>query len=82
MRVSNEHSDEGNGIRPLPGDGEAKPDQGIFRLSRVDWILAEAQVEAEFSIQRDRLLHRLHDRDYPYPQVIDQLAALVAEEFG
>jgi len=82
MRVSNEHSDEENGIRPLPGSGEAKPDQSIFRLSRADWALAEAQVEAEFPIQRDRLLHRLHDWEYPYPQVIDQLAALLTEEFG
>jgi hypothetical protein len=48
----------------------------------VDWSRAEAQAEAEFSVQRDRLIHRLHDRDYPYPQVIKQLAKLVAGNFN
>ena len=86
MRVSNEHFDGDNGIRPFPGKREAGVDRDAARLARldgsfcgrVDWSRAEAQAEAEFSVQRDRLIHRLHDRDYPYPQVIKQLAKLVA----
>ena len=31
----------------------------------------EAQDEAEFSAQRAPLTHRLRDRDYPYPEVIN-----------
>ena len=29
-----------------------------------------------------RLIHHLYDRDYPYPQVINQLANLVAGNFN
>ena len=29
-----------------------------------------------------RLIHQLYDRDYPYPQVINQLANLVAGNFN
>jgi len=36
-----------------------------------------SQVEAKFSGQRARLIHRLYERDYPYSQVINQLANLV-----
>ena len=41
-----------------------------------------SQAEAKFSGQRARLIHRLQDRDYPYPQVIKQLAKLVAGNFN
>ena len=51
-------------------------------LKRVDWAKAEAQVEAEFSAQRALLIHRLRDRDYPYPEVINQLARLVVGNFS
>ena len=37
------------------------------RLTRVD----RAKAEAEFFAQRARLIHRLRDRDYPYPEVIN-----------
>jgi hypothetical protein len=37
------------------------------RLTRVD----RAKVEAEFFAQCARLIHRLRDRDYPYPEVIN-----------
>ncbi|MDP7442048.1 MAG: hypothetical protein QGI37_09880 [Verrucomicrobiota bacterium] len=47
----------------------------------MDWAQAEAQAEAEFVAQRVRLQHRLHDRDYPYPQVIQQLAKLITGNF-
>ncbi|HJN82453.1 MAG: hypothetical protein QGI20_03435 [Verrucomicrobiota bacterium] len=67
MRVSNEHSGDGNRVPP-------------FRWT-VDWAQAEAQAEAEFVAQRVRLQHRLHDRDYPYPQVIQQLAKLITGNF-
>jgi len=90
MRVSNEHSGDGNGIPPFPGEGQAGADRDSARPvhedrsfpGTVDWARAEAQAEAEFSAQRDRLIHRLHDRDYPYPQVIKQLAKLVAGNFN
>ena len=90
MRVSNEHSDDGNGVRPLPGNGQAGSDRGSAQPEladgsfpgTVDWARAEAQAEAEFSGQRARLIHRLQDRDYPYPQVIKQLAKLVAGNFN
>ena len=62
MRVSNEHfndDDEGLGAS-----------WHSSRLKRVDWAKAEAQVEAEFSAQRALLIHRLRDRDYPYPEEI------------
>jgi len=67
MRVSNEHS----------GDGYRLPQ---FR-GTVDWAWAEARAEAEFAAQRVRLQHRLHDRDYPYPQVIEQLVKLITRNF-
>ena len=90
MRVSNEHSDDGNGVRPLPGNGQAGADRGSARPEladgsfpgTVDWARAEAQAEEEFSGQRARLIHRLQDHDYPYPQVIKQLAKLVAGNFN
>ena len=64
MRVSNEYSSDGNRLPPFRGT--------------VDWGLAEGRVEAEFDAQRARLHHRFHDRDYPYPLVIQQLAKLIA----
>ena len=74
MRVSNEYFDDNN--------EELSVDWHSSRLTRVDWAKAEAQAEAEFSAQRARLVHRLRDRDYPYPQVINQLARLVAGNFS
>ena len=67
MRVSNEHSGDGNWLPPFRGT--------------VDWAWAEAQAEAEFAAQRVRLRHRLQDRDYPYPRVIQQLANLITGNF-
>jgi len=67
MRVSNEHSGDGNRLPPFCGT--------------VDWAWAEARAEAEFAAQRVLLQHRLHDRDYPYPQVIQQLANLITGNF-
>jgi|TARA_Y100000031_G_scaffold107396_1_gene118250 hypothetical protein len=67
MRVSNEHSGDGNRLPPFRGT--------------VDWAWAEAQAEAEFAAQRVRLRHRLQDRDYPYPRVIQQLANLITGNF-
>ena len=74
MRVSNEYFDD--------DDEQLGVDWYSSRLKRVDWAKAEAQAEAEFSAQRARLVHRLRDRDYPYPQVINQLARLVAGDFS
>lgn len=74
MRVSNEYFDD--------NDEQLGVDWHSYRLKRVDWAKAEAQVEAEFSAQRARLIHRLRDRDYPYPEVINQLARLVAGNFS
>ena len=67
MRVSNEHSGDGNRLPPFRG--------------KVDWSWAEARAEAEFAAQRVRLQHRLQDSDYPYPQVIEQLAKLITGNF-
>ena len=67
MRVSKEHSGDGSRLFPFRGT--------------VDWAWAEAQAEAEFAAQRIRLIHRLHDRDYPYPQVIRKLAKLIEGNF-
>jgi hypothetical protein len=74
MRVSNEQFND--------DDEELGVSWDSSRLKRVDWAKAEAQVEAEFSAQRARLIHRLRDRDYPYPEVINQLARLVAGNFS
>ena len=74
MRVSNEYFDD--------NDEQLSVDWHSYRLKRGDWAKAEAQAEAEFSAQRARLVHRLRDRDYPYPQVINQLARLVAGDFS
>lgn len=74
MRVSNEYFDD--------NDEQLGVDWHSSRLKRADWAKAEAQAEAEFSAQRARLVHRLRDRDYPYPQVINQLARLVAGNFS
>ena len=54
MRVSNEHSGDGNGIRPFPGEGQAGADRDFARPvhedrsfpGTVDWARAEAQAEA------------------------------------
>tara|TARA_Y100001934_G_scaffold54854_1_gene67590 strand:- start:1953 stop:2159 length:207 start_codon:yes stop_codon:yes gene_type:complete len=67
MRVSKEHSGDGNRLSPFRGT--------------IDWAWVEAQAEAEFEAQRIRLIHRLHDRDYPYPQVIRKLAKLIEGNF-
>jgi hypothetical protein len=74
MRVSNEQFND--------DDEELGVSWDSSRLKRVDWAKAEAQVEAEFSAQRALLIHRLRDRDYPYPEVINQLARLVAGNFS
>jgi hypothetical protein len=74
MRVSNEQFND--------DDEELGVSWDSSRLKRVDWAKAEAQVEAEFSAQRAPLIHRLRDRDYPYPEVINQLARLVAGNFS
>ncbi len=74
MRVSNEHFDD--------DDEEFGVNWHSSRLTRVDWAKAEAQIEAEFSVQRAPLIDRLCDRDYPYPEVINQLAPLVAGDFS
>ncbi|MDC0065072.1 hypothetical protein OAK15_01280 [Verrucomicrobia bacterium] len=74
MRVSNEHFND--------DDDELGASWHSSRLKRVDWAKAEAQVEAEFSAQRALLIHRLRDRDYPYPEVINQLARLVVGNFS
>ena len=74
VRVSNEHFND--------DDEELGVSWHSSRLERVDWAKAEAQVEAEFSAQRAPLIHRLRDRDYPYPEVINQLARLVAGNFS
>ncbi len=74
MRVSNEQFND--------DDEELGVSWDSSRLKRVDWAKAEAQVEAEFSAQRAPLMHRLRDRDYPYPEVINQLARLVAGNFS
>ena len=63
MRVSNEHSGDGNRLPPFRG--------------KVDWSWAEARAEAEFAAQRVRLQHRVCDRNYPYLRVIEQLAKLI-----
>ena len=63
VRVSNEHFND--------DDEELGASWNSSRLKRVDWAKAEAQVEAEFSAQRVLLIHRLRDRDYPYPEVIN-----------
>ena len=63
VRVSNEHF---NG-----DDEELSVSWHSSRLKRVDRAKAEAQVKAEFSAQRAPLIHRLRDRDYPYPEVIN-----------
>ena len=74
MRVSNEYlNDE---------DEELGASWHSSRLKRVDWAKAEAQVEAEFSAQRALLIHRLRARDYPYPEVFNQLARLVVGNFS
>jgi len=62
VRVSNEHFND---------DEELGVSWHSSRLKRVDWAKAEAQVEAEFCTQRAPLIHRLRDRDYPYPEVIN-----------
>ncbi len=74
MRVSNEHFND--------DDEELGASWHSSRLKRVDWAKAEAQVEAEFSAQRALLIHRLRDRDYPYPEVINQLSRLVVGNFS
>jgi hypothetical protein len=61
--VSNEHFND--------DDEELGVSWHSSRLKRVDWPKAEAQAEAEFSAQRAPLIHRLRDRDYPYPEVIN-----------
>ena len=63
VRVSNEHFND--------DDEELGVSWHSSRLKRVDWAKAEAQVEAEFCTQRAPLIHRLRDRDYPYPEVIN-----------
>jgi len=90
MRVSNEHFNGSDGIRPIPENGRARAGQDRDRLQSgevsfsytVDWAKAEAKAEVEFSAQRTQLIHRLRDRDYPYPEVISQLARLVAGNFS
>ena len=74
MRVSNEHFND--------DDEELGVSWHSSRLKLVGWAKAEAQVEAEFSAQRALLIHRLRDRDYPYPEVINQLARLAAGNFS
>ena len=74
MRVSNEYFND--------DDEELGASWHSSRLKRVDWAKAEAQVEAEFSGQRALLIHRLRDRDYPYQEVINQLARLVVANFS
>ena len=74
MRVSNEHFDD--------DDEELGVNWHSSRLTRVDWAKAEAQAEAEFFAQRTRLICRLRDRDYPYQEVINQLARLTAGNFS
>lgn len=54
-------------------------------MEQIVWIYVPpvvSKAEAEFSGQRARLIHHLYDRDYPYPQVINQLANLVAGNFN
>ena len=63
VRVSNEHFND--------ADEELGVSWHSSRLKRVDRAKAEAQVKAEFSAQRAPLIHRLRDRDYPYPEVIN-----------
>ena len=49
-------------------------------MEQIVWIYVlplVSKAEAEFSGQRARLIHRLYERDYPYSQVINQLANLV-----
>ncbi len=74
MRVSNEHFDD--------DDEELGVNWHSSRLTRVDWAKAEVKAEAEFFAQRTRLIRRLRDRDYPYPEVINQLARLAAGNFS
>ena len=89
MRVSNEQLDNNGGIRPIPSNGQMETGErraaaGSSKVSfeySVDWEKGEAQAEAEFAAQRIRLIHRLHDRDYPYPQVIRKLAKLIEGNF-
>jgi len=63
VRVPNEHFND--------DDEELGVSWHSSRLKRVDCPKAEAQVEAEFFAQRAPLIHRLRDRDYPYPEVIN-----------
>ena len=54
-------------------------------MEQIVWIYVPpvvSKAEAEFSGQRARLIHNIYDRDYPYPQVINQLANLVAGNFN
>ena len=54
-------------------------------MEQIVWIYVPpvvSKTEAGFSGQRARLIHRLQDRDYPYPQVIKQLAKLIAGNFN
>ena len=74
MRVSNEHFDDEN--------KELDVNWHPTRPTRVDWAKAEAQAEAEFSAQRTRLIQRFCDRDYPNPEVIDQIARMAAGNFS
>ena len=49
-------------------------------MEQIVWIYVPpvvSKAEAGFSGQRARLIHRLYERDYPYSQVINQLANLV-----
>ena len=54
-------------------------------MEQIVWIYVPpvvSKAEAEFSGQRARLIHHLYDRDYSYPQVINQLTNLVAGNFN
>ncbi len=88
MRVSNEQLDNG-GIRPVPGSGQEETSrrrtpEGAGKVSfeyAVDWEKVEAQAEADFAAQRARLARRVDDTDYPFPEILDYVAGVVARDF-
>ena len=89
MRVSNEQLNNDGGIRPIPGNGQTEtgPHRAPVKSGTVsfehsvDWAKAEALAEAEFAFQRAGLARRVGDSDYPFPEILDHVAGVLARDF-
>jgi hypothetical protein len=89
MRVSNEQLDSDGGIRPIPGNGQTEtgPHRAPVKSGTVsfehsvDWAKAEALAETDFAAQRAGLARRVGDSDYPFPEILDHVAGILARDF-